>query len=159
MAKKSLNESVWDYPRPPAIESFNGHIRIVHNDIILVNSNKCHRILETSHPPSFYIPMSDVNMEYLNLNELTSFCEWKGKAFYFDLNMNSKTIDKVGWYYPNPNKKYAALKDTISFYASKLDNCFVNDEKVKAQEGDFYGGWITSNIKGPFKGGAGTFGW
>lgn len=158
MSKQNI-ESVWDYPRPPALEPFTGHIRIVHDEQILLDSNRTFRILETSHPPAYYIPIQDINMQFLRFNSKKSFCEWKGEAEYVDVVINGKKIKNAGWFYRNPNKRYPELKDTISFYASKLDMCLVNDEPVKAQEGDFYGGWITSNIKGPFKGGPGTFGW
>ena len=152
-------ESVWDYPRPPKPEQFSGHTRIIHQGKIIADSNRALRILETSHPPSYYIPIHDVQMDLLIMNDKKSFCEWKGSANYLDLKIDDQIIKNVGWLYKNPSKRYPELKDTISFYASKLDECLVNDEKVQAQEGDFYGGWITTNIKGPFKGGAGTFGW
>ncbi len=153
-------ESVWDYPRPPKIELFSGHVRIVHDNQNLADSNKPYRILETSHPPTYYIPFEDINMENLIQNSYSTFCEFKGRAGYFDLlTKSSSRIKNVGWFYPSPNRKYSNLINHICFYASKLDECWVNDEKVQPQKGDFYGGWITSNIKGPFKGGPGTFGW
>jgi len=153
-------ESVWDYPRPPKIELFSGHVRIINDHQVLADSNKAYRILETSHPPTYYIPFEDINMEYLSQNSYSTFCEFKGRAGYFDLiSKNSSRIQNVGWFYPSPNSKYSNLKNHVCFYASKLDECWVNDEKVLPQKGDFYGGWITSNIKGPFKGGPGTFGW
>lgn len=157
--QKEKIENVWDYPRPPKLESFKGHIRIIKNEIILVDSNTAFRILETSHPPAYYIPESDIDSKYFKINDRTSFCEWKGRANYVDLIINETRIKNVGWTYPSPNKRYPELKNTFSFYAGKFDKCLVNDEKVQAQEGDFYGGWITSNIKGPFKGAPGTLGW
>ncbi|MFK7921077.1 MAG: DUF427 domain-containing protein [Bacteroidia bacterium] len=152
-------ESVWDYPRPPRLEVFKGHLRIVHAGIILADTNQAFRILETSHPPTYYLPQSDIEMQYLKANPRQSFCEFKGRASYYDLQIEGQNIPQVAWYYPSPSKAYPALKDHLCFYASKVDTCYVNDEKVQAQAGDFYGGWITANIKGPFKGGAGTFGW
>ncbi|MEM6343802.1 MAG: DUF427 domain-containing protein [Bacteroidota bacterium] len=152
-------ESVWDYPRPPRLESFRGHLRIVHQGVILADCNRAYRILETSHPPTYYIPQADIRMEYLKANPSQSFCEFKGRASYYDLDMGGQSLKKIAWYYPQPAQTYADIKDHLCFYASKMDECFVNDEKVQAQEGDFYGGWITANIKGPFKGGPGTFGW
>ncbi|NNF36826.1 MAG: DUF427 domain-containing protein [Saprospiraceae bacterium] len=152
-------ESVWDYPRPPLLVPFSGHIRIIHKDSIIVDSNQVFRILETSHPPTYYFPLLDISPEFLAHNQYTTYCEFKGQATYFDLIVNEERIESAGWYYGNPNKHYAALKGYAAVYASKLDACYVNDEKVKAQEGDFYGGWITSHIKGPFKGGKGTYGW
>jgi uncharacterized protein (DUF427 family) len=152
-------ESVWDYPRPPKLEDFSGHIRIIHQGLILADSNSCKRVLETSHPPTYYIPFGDINQKYLKPTDHRTYCEFKGQAAYFDLLVNDNVIQNVGWYYPKPNLKFESIKDHVCFYPSKLDTCLVNDEKVKAQEGDFYGGWITSNIVGPFKGGPGTWGW
>ena len=152
-------ESVWDYPRPPRLESFSGHLRIVHTGLVLADTNQAYRVLETSHPPTYYIPQTDIQMDYFQQNPKRTFCEWKGAGAYLDLHLNGKVIKEIGWYYPNPSKAFAPIENYIAFYASKLDQCFVNDELVQAQPGDFYGGWITSNIKGPFKGGAGTWGW
>lgn len=155
----STKESVWDYPRPPKLEPFSGHVRIVHRGEIIADSNHAMRMLETSHPPTYYIPMEDVNMEYLSSNRHRTGCEFKGIAQYFDLKVGDESVKNVAWTYPQPTKKYQALESHLCFYASKLDECYVNDERVQSQEGDFYGGWITSNIQGPFKGGPGTFGW
>lgn len=152
-------ESVWDYPRPPRLESFPGHLRIVHKGIILADTNQAYRVLETSHPPTYYLPQTDIRMDHFQPNPKRTFCEWKGTGAYFDLHLDGKVIKEIGWYYPEPSKTFAPIKNYVAFYASKLDQCFVNDELVQAQAGDFYGGWITSNIKGPFKGGAGTWGW
>ena len=153
-------ESVWDYPRPPRLEKFAGHIRIRHHGILLADSNQCYRVLETSHPPVFYIPRAGIQMEYLQESGgRTTFCEWKGMARYLDLKMPQDGVPQVAWYYPKPSPRFEAIKDYLAFYPSKVDACYVNDEQVQAQEGDFYGGWITSNIVGPFKGAAGTWGW
>ena len=152
-------ESVWDYPRPPRLESFSGHLRIVHTGLVLADTNQAYRVLETSHPPTYYLPQTDIQMDFFQQNPKRTFCEWKGAGAYLDLHLNGKVIKEIGWYYPNPSKAFAPIENYIAFYASKLDQCFVNDELVQAQPGDFYGGWITSNIKGPFKGGAGTWGW
>ena len=154
-----ITESVWDYPRPPKLEKFNGHIRIRHKNLLIADTNEALRILETSHPPTIYIPFKSVNMSYFTKNDHSSFCEFKGTASYLDMKINEEIKHNVGWYYIDPSKKYEALKDHIAFYPGKFDECLVNDEKVEAQKGDFYGGWITKNIKGPFKGGPGTWGW
>ena len=156
---KAGQESVWDYPRPPKLEIFSGHIRIVFNNEIMVDTNQAIRILETSHPPTYYLPISDFRNGVLQPARKTSFCEFKGMAKYWDLVVDEKVAHLAAWGYPNPNDNYLMLKDTVSVYAHLVDACYVNDEKVQAQEGDFYGGWITSNIVGPFKGGAGTWGW
>ncbi len=154
----TLFESVWDYPRPPKLEEFDGHVRVVHDNVVIADSNRVLRMLETSHPPTYYIPFDHIEMTLFKESDRRSFCEFKGRASYYDLNMNGLVTD-VGWYYPNPNFRYSKLKDHIAIYSSKVDQCLVNDEQVKAQEGDFYGGWITNNIQGPFKGGTGTHGW
>jgi len=152
-------ESVWDYPRPPALEKFNGHIRVEFGGIILADSNQTYRVLETSHPPTYYVPPGDIKMEYLSEGSRSSFCEWKGMASYYHIQVGDKLESNVCWRYPKPSKRFEAIKDYIAFYPSRMDACYVNDELVKSQEGDFYGGWITSNIVGPFKGAPGTMGW
>lgn len=152
-------ESVWDYPRPPKLERFSGHIRVIFDDIIIADSNSCYRMLETSHPPTYYIPMEDVQMEYLIKVPRNSYCEFKGRAAYYTLKTTSKTSAEACWLYEKPVKAYHKIRNYLAFYASKVDQCLVNDEVVQAQDGDFYGGWITSSIKGPFKGSPGTWGW
>ena len=156
---KAGQESVWDYPRPPAIAQFSGHIRIIFNREIILDTNQAWRIMETSHPPTYYLPKQDFLPEVLRGAPGISFCEFKGSARYFNITFNGKTAPRAAWEYPHPNKAYRALKDHVAVYAHLMDTCYVNDEMVHAQEGDFYGGWITANIVGPFKGGAGTWGW
>ena len=152
-------ESVWDYPRPPAIEPFKGHLRIVLNGEVIVDSNSSYRVLETSHPPTYYIPISDFKEGTVLKTSGSSYCEWKGTAEYYHLSAGDQLIRKCAWGYPNPNPRFTQINEHISVYAHMVEACYVNDELVKAQEGDFYGGWITSKIVGPFKGGAGTWGW
>lgn len=153
-------ESVWDYPRPPRLEDSNKHIQIVYNGIIIADSQRAKRILETSHPPVYYLPPEDVKVaEYFKATTHTTFCEWKGAASYYTITVGNKSIPNAAWYYRYPTHPYEALADYIAFYPGKMDVCYVNGEKVQAQEGDFYGGWITKEIVGPFKGEAGTFGW
>ncbi len=156
---KAGQESVWDYPRPPRLEASAKHLKIIFNDEIIAETRRSFRVLETSHPPVFYFPPSDVRMEFLTAAANSSFCEWKGRAGYYDLRVGEKHVNNAAWFYPNPTESFAEIKNFIAFYPSKMDACFVNDELVRSQEGDFYGGWITSEIVGPFKGGAGTFGW
>lgn len=153
-------ESVWDYPRPPKLEAVTKHLRVVHQGIQFLDSNQSYRVLETSHPPVYYIPPTDIKMEYFRLVKgRSSFCEFKGMAVYYDLVMGDVIIPQIGWSYPNPSPRFASIKDYIALYASKVDACYVNDEQVQSQQGDFYGGWITQDIVGPFKGGPGTWGW
>ena len=152
-------ESVWDYPRPPRIERFNGSIEIVFNSEIIFRGNQSFRILETSHPPTYYLPLHDFAAGVVIPVAGNSFCEFKGMAAYFSIQVGDRTAEKSAWGYANPMEPYEALKDHIALYAHEMDQCLVNGEAVQAQPGDFYGGWITSNIVGPFKGGAGTWGW
>lgn len=152
-------ESVWDYPRPPRLENSNKHIQVVLNGVVIADTQHAKRVLETSHPPVYYIPLQDVKMEYLTPTARTSFCEWKGAASYYTLTVGDRTLSNTAWYYPQPSPGFEGLANYIAFYPSRMDACYVNGEKVQPQPGDFYGGWITSDIVGPFKGGAGTFGW
>ncbi|MCF8261934.1 MAG: DUF427 domain-containing protein [Melioribacteraceae bacterium] len=152
-------ESVWDYPRPPKLEKFSGHIKILFNNEIIADTNSSYRVLETSHPPVYYIPQCDIKMHYLRISSGASYCEWKGDAYYYDLDCGQKTVQRAGWFYSNPKRPFREIKNHIAFYAYKMDGCFVNDEQVTSQPGGFYGGWITKNIAGPFKGEPGTWGW
>ena len=153
-------ESVWDYPRPPRLEQSTKQIKIIFNDIAIADSHHAYRVLETSHPPVYYIPLNDVKTEYLHqASSQRSFCEWKGFASYYDLAVGEKKVSNAGWYYPQPTETFKPIKDYIAFYPSKMDACYVDGELVQAQAGDFYGGWITKDIVGPFKGSAGSWGW
>lgn len=152
-------ESVWDYPRPPRLEFSPRSVRIVHAGVTIAASTKAYRVLETSHPPTWYLPQGDIAMDYLRPAAGSSFCEWKGRARYWDLLVHDQLTRKVAWSYPEPSREFLPIRDHLAFYPSRVDSCFVNEELVQAQDGDFYGGWITSEIVGPFKGGAGTWGW
>ncbi len=152
-------ESVWDYPRPPRLEDSDKRIEVVFGGVTIADTARAKRVLETSHPPVYYVPPEDVRMEHLSLAEGTSFCEWKGAARYYDVSAGGQVARRAAWFYPDPVPAYASLKDHVAFYPSRMDACFVSGERVRAQEGDFYGGWITSGIAGPFKGAPGTWGW
>lgn len=153
-------ESVWDYPRPPRLEKSPKQIKIVVNDIAIADSGNAYRVLETSHPPVYYIPTADIKTEYLKVSsQRQSFCEWKGFASYYDLIVGERQILNAGWYYPQPTEYFAPIQNYVAFYPSKMDACYVDGELVQAQAGDFYGGWITKDIVGPFKGEAGSWGW
>ena len=152
-------ESVWDYPRPPRLEESPKHIQIIFNGVTIVDTHSSQRVLETSHPPVYYIPPQDIQMQYLAIAPQSSFCEWKGMATYYTLTVEDKQAANVAWSYPNPTPAFAAIKDYIAFYPQMMDACYVNGEKVQPQPGGFYGGWITSDIVGPFKGEPGTWGW
>ena len=116
-------------------------------------------MLETSHPPVYYIPPQDIETDCLVPALGRSFCEWKGEAGYYSVIASGRTYEKAAWFYSNPSPRFASIEGFVAFYASRIDACFVDDEPVQAQEGDFYGGWITSDIVGPFKGAPGTSGW
>ena len=152
-------ENVWDYPRPPRLEKVTKEIKIIFNNETIALSTNSYRVLETSHPPVYYIPLEDINRDYLQPASGSSFCEWKGKARYYDLNVKGKIAKKVGWYYPEPTREFSILRNYVAFYAGPMDACYVGNEKVIPQPGSFYGGWITSNLIGPFKGESGTIGW
>ena len=152
-------ESVWDYPRPPALEDSPKRIKIVFNDTVIVDTQQSKRVLETSHPPVYYIPTADIAMDCLSEAPGTSFCEWKGRALYYTVTVGDRVAERVAWCYPTPTERFASIANYVAFYPSAMDACYVDDEQVQAQTGDFYGGWITSDIVGPFKGGAGTWGW
>lgn len=152
-------ESVWDYPRPPRLEASSKHIQIYFNSVLIADSHRSQRVLETSHPPTWYIPMDDVRMEYLSLSPKGSYCEWKGQAVYYTVNVDGVEARDAVWSYPRPTPSFAGIKDYLAFYPSRMEACLVDGERVQAQAGDFYGGWITSEIVGPFKGEPGTWGW
>lgn len=142
----SGQESVWDYPRPPRLEQSNKHIQVVFNGVIIADTHHAQRILETSHPPVYYLPPQDVRMEYLTPTSRHTFCEWKGSASYYTLKVGEKTAPNVAWYYPQPSKGYERLTNYIAIYPSQMDACYINGERVQSQEGDFYGGWISSQL-------------
>ena len=152
-------EWVWDYPRPPRLERVERLVRVIAGGVEIARSQRALRILETSHPPVYYVPPQDVRMDLLRPVSGSSFCEWKGAASYYDLVMDKKRIAKVAWSYAKPSAPYGDLAGYLAFYPGKVEACYVGDERVQPQAGDFYGGWITSEIVGPFKGGAGTSFW
>lgn len=152
-------ESVWDYPRPPRMEDVEEKVKVVFGGVTVAYTTRAKRVLETSHPPVYYVPPVDIRMEYLRLADGASLCEWKGRARYYDLVSDERTEERAAWFYPEPTGSFADLRDYVAFYPSRMDACWVGGEKVEAQEGDFYGGWVTSNVVGPFKGAPGTWGW
>lgn len=152
-------ESVWEYPRPPKLERCDKTIRVIFNGVEIARSSNTRRVLETSHPPVYYIPREDVRMECLEPISGTTYCEWKGRPSYFDVVLNDKRANKSAWCYPSPTERFESIAGFIAFYPHKMDACFVEDEQVNAQQGGFYGGWITSDIVGPFKGEPGSMGW
>lgn len=152
-------ESVWDYPRPPRVERTDRHVTVEHRGIVLVDTTSAWRVLETSQAPGYYVPLSDVRTEFLEPSSRHSFCEWKGAASYYDIVIDGTRVEDAAWYYPEPTAAFAPIRDHVAFYPQRVDACFVDGERVVANEGDFYGGWVNSWIVGPFKGGPGTLGW
>ena len=152
-------ESVWDYPRPPRVEDSTKHIQVILNGVVIANTSRAKRVLETSHPPVYYIPPEDMQMQYFRPTPHTTFCEFKGAASYYTITVGDRTISNGAWYYAHPTHPYEALQGYIALYPGKMDACTVDGEQIQAQEGDFYGGWITDEIIGPFKGGTCTWGW
>jgi uncharacterized protein (DUF427 family) len=152
-------ESVWSYPRPAIAEPCSRHIRILHRGVTIADTSASVRTIETSHPPSYYIPPSDILSGLLQPSARRSFCEWKGDAVYFDLAVGGVRLRDAAWSYPAPGPKFELLRDHVAFYAGAVDECFVDGERVTPQPGDFYGGWITSDLAGPFKGVPGSRFW
>ncbi len=152
-------ESVWDYPRPPALRPCDKRVRILLQGDVLADTTGALCVLETSHPPSYYLPPADIDLRFLREISATSFCEWKGMASYFDIVGKGITHPRAAWTYRRPTAAFAELRDHIAFYAHVMDACYVGDEQVTPQPGNFYGGWITSDVVGPFKGEPGTMGW
>ena len=152
-------ESVWSFPRPAIAEHTRASLVIAHGGVIVAKTSAAIRTLETSHPPSYYSPLSDIASGLLKRAGSGSFCEWKGEAIYWDVAIGDLVLTRVGWSYPKPTPAFAALRDHVAFYAGPFDRCSVDGETVVPQAGAFYGGWITSRLAGPFKGGPGTLGW
>ena len=153
-------ERVWDYPRPPAVDTCARPVRIVLGGMTLAHSSRALRVLETSHPPTLYLPRADIDESLLRDSRArATLCEFKGAARYLDAVVGERVAEQVGWFYPEPVKAYAALRDHVAFYPGRVDEAWVGDERVTAQDGDFYGGWITADLVGPFKGAPGTLGW
>ena len=152
-------ESVWDYPRPPRLEATSKPIQIVCHGIIIAETCRAQRVLETSHPPVYYIPPEDIRQEYLVKMPQTSYCEWKGRGAYYSVVVGDRQFINVAWYYPEPTPAFMAIQNYVAFYAAPMDACYVAGEKVEPQPGNFYGGWITADIVGPFKGIEGSWGW
>lgn len=155
----SGQESVWDYPRPPRVEETGRHVRAIFDGEVIADTRRAKRVLETSHPPVYYIPPEDVRTEYLVTTGRRTWCEWKGQACYYSLDTGRRQVENAAWFYPNPTPGYEAIRGYVAFYPGKIDACYVDGEQVQPQPGDFYGGWITGDIVGPFKGGPGTTGW
>ena len=151
-------ESVWDYPRPPRLEVTERHLVVSFGGVTIAETRRAHRVLETSQPPAYYLDPADVRVEHLVPSSQRTFCEWKGLASYYDVVVDGRVAPGAVWTYPDPTPGFAAIQHHLAFYAQLLE-CSVDGEAVVANEGTFYGGWITADVVGPFKGGAGTAHW
>jgi uncharacterized protein (DUF427 family) len=152
-------ESVWDYPRPPALERTDARLRVQLGGEVVAETTRGWRVLETSQPPAYYFPPEDVRADLLVPSTTSTFCEWKGVASYVSVRVGDRLVTNAAWRYDRPTPRFEPITGHLAFYAQKADACWVDDEQVQANEGSFYGGWITSKVVGPFKGGAGTAGW
>lgn len=152
-------ESVWDYPRPPRVEPSAKQVVVVLDGVEVCRTTRALRVLETSHPPVWYLPVEDWRPGHLEPGEGSSFCEWKGLATYLDVVAGSRRESGAAWTYPDPVPAFAALRRTVAVYPGRMDLCTVDGEPVRPQEGGFYGGWVTDDVVGPFKGAPGTRGW
>ena len=152
-------ESVWDYPRPPRVEPTAERVRLVLGGETIVDTTEALRVLETSHPPVYYVPRSAFAPGSLEPAPGSSFCEFKGVAGYLTVRGGSSVADGAAWIYPEPSPGFESLVGMVAVYPGRMDTVLVDDERVQAQAGGFYGGWITSRVVGPFKGEPGTLGW
>lgn len=153
-------ENVWEYPRPPAVDRSPRRVRIEFGGTVIVDSTGALRVLETSHPPTIYVPRDDVAPGVLrDAPGRSTLCEWKGRASYLDVVVGDRVAPAAAWTYRSPSPGYELLQDHVSFYPGRMDSCRLDDEVVRPQPGSFYGGWLTDDIVGAVKGGPGTTGW
>jgi uncharacterized protein (DUF427 family) len=152
-------ESVWDYPRPPRVEASRRLVVVELGGVVVATTARALRVLETSHPPSWYLPTEDFVRGSLETADGSSFCEYKGRASYLDVVGGGMRASAAAWYYPSPMPGFEGLVDHVALYPGRMDRCTIDGEIVRAQDGGFYGGWVTDDVVGPFKGGPGTVGW
>jgi len=162
-------ESVWDFPRPPAVETVDWRIRVVHAGVPIVDAPQAVRVLETSQAPAYYVAFEFVAEQFLRPSEHRTHCEWKGVASYADIVVDGPDradggsepaiVRRGAWSYGAPAPGFEALSGHWAFYAQAVDECWVDAERVAPNDGNFYGGWVTGNIIGPIKGGPGTLTW
>ncbi len=156
-----MTESVWDYPRPPRLEPTARLVEVTLGGAVIARTTRAHRVLETSHPPVYYIPAEDVEPGTLEpVQDAGSVCEWKGTATYLDvIGADGRRVPRGAWTYRRPALGFAPIADGVAFYPALMDACTVDGELVRPQPGRFYGGWVTDDVVGPFKGAPGTLGW
>lgn len=152
-------ESVWDYPRPPRIEPVEARVRVEFAGMVLADTRRALRVCETSSPPAYYIPPADVRMDHLLPSARTSFCEWKGVAAYWSVVDGARHAKDAAWSYPEPDPGFESIRDYLAFYPGRMDACWVGEQRVTPQPGFYYGGWVTPDLVGPFKGVPGSESW
>ncbi|MCH9685788.1 MAG: DUF427 domain-containing protein [Deltaproteobacteria bacterium] len=152
-------ESAWAFPRPPRLDVCPHRVRVQFGGRVVADTTAALRALETSHPPTYYLPPADVDLDMLVRAPGTSLCEWKGDAVYWTVRAGSKVAERAAWSYPDPFDDFAQVLDHVAFYCDAMDACWVGQERAQPQPGGFYGGWVTSHVVGPFKGGPGSAGW
>ena len=152
-------ESVWDYPRPPRVEPVRERIRVVVDGVVVADSSRALRVLETAGAPVYYVPREDVRAAVIRPSTGSSHCEWKGAASYWSIETGAGQIPDAAWSYEHPNAGFETIRGHLAFYASKVDEAWVGDERATPQPGGFYGGWVTSRITGPIKGEPGSRDW
>jgi uncharacterized protein (DUF427 family) len=152
-------ESVWDYPRPPRAEPVPERIRVVVDGVVIADSMRSLRVIETAGAPVYYLPPTDVRTDLLVRSAGTSHCEWKGSATYHTLVLGDRRIEDVAWSYGQPTRAFESIRDHLAFYAGKVDEAWIGEERATPQPGGFYGGWMTSRITGPVKGEPGSRSW
>ncbi|WP_377640264.1 DUF427 domain-containing protein [Oryzobacter terrae] len=152
-------ESVWDYPRPPRVEASDESVEVWVGGVRVASSTRTLRVLETSHPPTYYLPVDDVVPGALRPVDGATWCEFKGEAAYFDLVGGGTSAPRAAWSYPRPSRGFERLVGHVAVMPGAVDRCTVDGEVVVPQAGGFYGGWVTSRVVGPFKGEPGTWGW
>ena len=152
-------ESVWDYPRPPRVEPSSEVIEVVLGDQVIARTARSWRVLETSHPPTYYLPRAAFGAGVLREAMGESWCEWKGRATYYDVVVGDVVAEHAAWTYVAPSAAFAEVAGAVALYPGRMDRCTVDGEVVRAQPGGFYGGWVTDRVVGPFKGGPGSGGW
>ncbi len=155
---KENQESVWDYPRPPVSKLDSRQVLVKLGNVIIAESTAAIRVLETAHPPTFYLPKSDVRMDYFVRESRSSFCEWKGQATYWTVKTEFDQVASACWSYPSPRDEFQNIQNCFSFYPAQFE-CTIDGETVRPQPGGFYGGWVTDEVIGPYKGDPGTSSW
>jgi uncharacterized protein (DUF427 family) len=152
-------QSVWDFPRPPALQRVLDRVTVEFAGQVIADTARAVRVCETASPPTYYVPDTDVRMDLLRPAGGASFCEWKGTATYQSLVVSDQTAPRCAWFYPSPTDEYRELAGMIAFYPRRVDRCTVGDLEVRPQPGEFYAGWVTPDLVGPFKGEPGSEGW